>query len=228
MNDSLDSKEEMYFSWYLDELQQHGFIESYEYQPKVFRITDPIYAKQLIIGKKSTKIRTSMLLREHEYRADYSINWNRKGNGIFYALLSNILSGVLSDKFIETPFIANENNDKYFSVVDVKGTYNQNDAYRRFAIDQKLVMQKFGIYVQKIIPSPVISKTGKMSHPNALFIKTFVPNRYILTDKKTKTRKIKYEFRTIEQYLKIKNSLKNTQFDQVNYGNTMETIPDCM
>lgn len=205
MSNPLDSKEEMYFSWYLDELVKHGFIESYQYQPKVFRLIDPVYAKQFVPGKKSSKIKSVTLLREHEYRADYLIRWNRKGHGIFYALLGDVLSGQLTDKYSDFPFIANQKEDRHFSVVDVKGTYNQNDAYRRFAIDQKFIMQKYGIYVQKIIPSPAISKAGKVSHPNALFLKTFVPERYILTDKQTKTRRIKYEYRTISEFVNLRH-----------------------
>jgi len=112
------------------------------------------------------------------------------------------------------PFLSHKSkNGLFFSVVDVKGSYSQNDAWRRFSIDQKWVYQKFGVYVNKIIPHPAIDKKGKPRPVSALFVKTFVPARFTLTDKSMQSRKIKYEFLTIDQYLsKNRESLKLFSF----------------
>ena len=34
------SKEELYFSWYLDELMDEGFIDKYEYESREFVLMD--------------------------------------------------------------------------------------------------------------------------------------------------------------------------------------------
>jgi hypothetical protein len=102
----------------------------------------------------------------------------------------------------EIPFTARwSSRGSFFSVIDVKGNFNQNDAWRRFSIDQKWVYQKYNIHVNKIIPMPRITKKGKASPASALFMKTFLPQRILYTDKSLKERKINFKFRMIEDYL---------------------------
>jgi hypothetical protein len=58
------------------------------------------------------------------------------------------------------------------------------------------------IYVQKIITHPHVTKKGDLIPKNALFPNTFVPNRFLTTDKSKKKRKIRYPFASIQGYLK--------------------------
>lgn len=200
---SFDSKEEEYFSWYLEELLQHGYIKSYKHQPKPFVITEPVHALQIIRGKKKQRTRSAMLLRPHEYQADFLIRWNDKAEHVFFVTIKEILSGTF-ERYDTYPFIANSGpQEEPYSVVDVKGSFSQNDAYRRFSIDQKLVFQKARIYVQKVIPAPAISKEGKIKTPSALFLRTFVPQRFLLTDKTLKTRTINFKTRTLNEFTNL-------------------------
>jgi len=166
-----DSKEELYFSWWLIELELNGYIESWKYQPKPFPLSDKVYIhwqKQL---KTKTKKMIKTMLQEHKYQADFLIRWTEKARGIFFA-------SELNQNVMAYPFVADEIGDKryYRSIVDVKGTFSRNDAWRRFSIDQKWVWQKFNIYVHKVIPVK-------------LFKQTFTPLRYLQTDKSRKSRK---------------------------------------
>ena len=199
-----DSKEEVYFTWYLEELKAHGFIKKYQYQPKPFDITEPVHAIQIIRRVKKTRTKTVMLLRQHSYQADFLVIWEPKAKNIFFHTIDEITSGSYM-RYDDLPFIANINKEEAFSVIDVKGNFSQNDAYRRFSTDQKLVFMKAKIYVQKIIPYPSIDKHGKIKTPSAIFLKTFVPTRYLLTDKTRKKRVINYPHRTIQQYVSLYN-----------------------
>jgi hypothetical protein len=178
-----DSKEEEYFFWYVEELQEAGFIDNIKYQPKPFPLFDGAkytFNKQLKTKSKSV---TRTLLKPHQYQADFLLGWSDIAIDVFFAVNSNT-------DMLKLPFYAYllTKNDEYRSVVDVKGTFNQNDAWRRFSIEQKWVWDKYQIYVQKIIPQK-------------LFKDTFTPSRYLLTDKSGKPRKINWEIRTLAEFI---------------------------
>jgi len=194
-----DSNEELYFSWWAQELIRFDIITKIKYQPKPFRLfkgTTVTYNQQLVT---KIKPRTIELLKGHEYTADFLIYWNKNVKDILFTGWNE--KGYHSVK--KYPFIANysEVKDCYFSVIDVKGTYNQNDAWRRFSIDQKWVFQNFGVYVQKIITHPAIDKEGKLIPANALFPNTFIPDRFLLTNKDMKPRKINYKYIGLKQFM---------------------------
>jgi len=194
--ESFDSKEEWYFSLWLNELNRRGLIEDSKYHPKSFILSDSVqipYIKQL---KTKVKTEEAHLFGSHEYQADWIIYWNSKLTGILYSD-----SSVPGRSPTDFPFIANWSKSRrsFFSVIDVKGTFNQNDAYRRFSIDQKWVYQKFGIYVQKIIPMPTNKESPKPK--SALFLTTFMPARATLTDIKAVDRNFKFKYKLIDEFL---------------------------
>lgn len=199
------SQEEKYFSWYLDELLKEGFILRYKYQPKPFVITEKIHYKWIKKLKTKSKPMQSVFLNGYTYQADFLIVWDIESDarGIFYEILFELSMHDNAGKKDDYPFIAQVGNQTghFFSVVDVKGSYSQNDAYRRFSIDQKLVWDKHKIYVQKIIPVPAVSKSGKVTPANALFHQTFTPFNYRFTDKKGDKRKIRYNLKTLQEFL---------------------------
>ncbi len=198
--ESFDSKEEWYFSLWLYELERRGFVNLSKYHPKPFILSDPVqkhYKKEL---KTKVKEEFAHLLSGHDYQADWIVYWN-----------SNLVNILFSDPSIpgrspkDYPFIVNwsASRGSFFSVIDVKGTFNQNDAYRRFSIDQKWVYQKHGIYVQKIIPMPTNKEKPKPA--NALFVSTFMPVRATLTDVKAIDRQFKFKYKLIDEFLKEHN-----------------------
>ena len=150
--------------------------------------------------KKTKQVKKSVtLLQEHEYRADFLFYWDERLKHKMYADYNEILNKSIK----KYPFVVNHSAEKdiYFSVVDVKGTYNQNDAWRRFSIDQKWVFQNFGIYIQKIIPAP----DSKGYPKSALFSSVFMPKRYQITDKSGKKRKLSFKPILIDQWMQENN-----------------------
>lgn len=185
--ENFDSDEELQFYWYLMELKNEGLITDVKYHPQVFSLSNKIlhvYDKPLKTKSKEIEV---TLLSEHRYQADFYFFWTESLNGRFYSSINSRFS-------LNYPFITNQSqkSGRYFSIVDVKGTFNQNDAYRRFSIDQKWVYQRYGLYVQKIIPVH-------------LFKNTFTPKRYLFTDKSMKPRKLNYKPLTLNQYLESIN-----------------------
>lgn len=205
-----DSNEELYFYWWLEELTAKGLIVKWHYQPKPFVLSEPIKTSHTVLLKTKTRKQECRILAGHEYTADFLIFWAEKTEGFLHMPMIYDYGKPITSY----PFISHKSkNGLFFSVVDVKGSYSQNDAWRRFSIDQKWVYQKHGIYVNKTIPHPAIDKKGRPRPVSALFVQTFVPARFMLTDKSMQSRKIKYEFLTIEQFLsKNKESLKLFSF----------------
>ena len=189
------SMEEQYFQWYLDELIENGFIKKIKYQPRPFKLFEGAQVKWLEIKKTKSKEHTQNLLSGHQYQADFLIYWDKSAELMFYGGFQQVMNQSLK-KF---PFIANYDEKMgIYSIIDVKGNFNQNDAWRRFSIDQKWVFLKYKIYVQKIIPVP--SGKKKFTPATALFMSTFMPKRFKRTDMDTKRRVIHFPNKSIEEY----------------------------
>lgn len=165
------SKEEEYFSWYLDELKEAGFVSEYWYEPSSFILSEKITKEKEIIKQLKTKqnreVKVSTILDKHIYTPDFKIQFNV----IPWFLESN--------DFIQ--------NNIWW--VDVKGTFNRHGGDRVFPINAKWTYQKYGILVEKIIPSK-------------LFKETFTPILYLKTDKGKQERKIKWNIQILQNILK--------------------------
>lgn len=189
------SDEEMYFYWYLRELEEYGYTQSYKYQPKPFPLFSPMRYEWTEQLKTKQKQRKSTLLKAHEYQADFLIFWTQKAHLIFHTCIGDGIK-------IETPFVSNGSlNGRYYSVIDVKGTYDQQDNIRRFSISQKWVWEKHEIFVQKIVPVPQVDKNGKCVPAGALFPTSFTPRRYNLTNKSMARRKINFHKRLLTAFV---------------------------
>jgi len=182
-----DSNEEKYFSWYLDELKEAGFVEKYEAQPESYVLAEPVsysYNKYL---KTKVKHIGKALIQKHIYTADFKIYWAYKARGIFFY-------NILDEKDLtKIPFVTVHSN---YTLIEIKPCFDRNNMTRLFTINQKWLYKEHSIYAEKII---VDKKNGK-----GLFPDTFTPAGYLLTDKTNKPRKLKYEPRSLNQYLALK------------------------
>ena len=177
-----DSEEEGHFAEYLQELVSIGFIQSWHYHPKPFLLCEKAtyqYNEQL---KTKTNIKNGFLLNQHSYQADFLVYWYEKAHILFYGILNN------GDQAMKYPFVAN-NNGRIWSVIDTKGSFigPHNNSAISFPLDQKWVYQKYGIYVQKVIPKK-------------LFESTFTPLAYTKTPT-GKDRKINFKVKTLTDYI---------------------------
>lgn len=202
----MDSREEEWFSWYIDELKDAGYMHRAIYQPASFHLSDPVKAYGLQIGKKVKEVHIH-LLADHKYTADWSIEWNDNAEGIFFWKTGKSYKGRFypysekhRNEFI--PFIVYNG----MTYVDIKGGFNgrNNSSASTFPINQKWVYDKLDELVQKIVITDDLK---------GLFYRTFTPQRLINDHRYTTTKvgkytagdsKLKYEPRTLEQFIILK------------------------
>ena len=139
----IDSQEEWHFFQWLKEAKELGIVKDYIYQPDEFLLTNK---KTYIPIYNNPKQKEKHLFREHIYTADFKIQFN--------AAYGEILSKVFK---IDASMLINETITVY---VDIKGSFNQNGGDRLFSIHQKLVYEKYGVLVQKIVPKEVFKHLG--------------------------------------------------------------------
>jgi hypothetical protein len=177
-----DSKEELYFLWYLQELKDQGFIKAFK-RSKTYTLSNTV-SKRFIqpMKKVEDKIKMQTVLREHAYTPDYTIWWEVESVGVLCTDLEDVF-----DRH-KTKFICQREGDQYYSTIEVKGTYDQNNNARITGISMKWLMSKLGIFVT-LVKVPTI------------FEQTFTPERYLLTDKTLKPRRLKYDPKTISEYV---------------------------
>jgi hypothetical protein len=181
MNKKWDSKEEFYFSLYLDELVDAGYVLEYELHPKPFLLS----GKSTVTVTKQLKTKVKLLektfLQEHIYTPDYLVMWAESAKGLFFSEIKGGAPFWLSSTF----------NSSY---IEVKPTFSRYNMQRVFSLNQKWCFNKHGEYVNLIKPCE-------------LFKKTFTPIRYLTTDISGKPRKINYKVFSLEEYINQKESL---------------------
>lgn len=184
-----DSKEELYFSWWLDELIQEDIIIDYVAQPDSFVLTKAVerpYIKKM--KRVEDKELTETLIREKVYSPDFKLYWNLGHPNIdkFVGDLSDRerkhSSVLFKSRFLTKP--------SEICFVEIKGSYDNNNMTRLFLQNQAFVWEKHKEWVNLI------------KIPN-LFKKTFTPKRYLLTDKTKKPRKIKFPAKTLKDFLEF-------------------------
>jgi len=167
MKQDFDSKEEMYFSWYLDELVDAGYVRNYDLHPREFILTN----KQTVQVEKQLKTKVKVIektfLQPHVYTPDFYIRWLHNADDIFLSKIKG--SGVF---WAATPVLID-------SFIEIKPTFSRYNMARVFSLNQKWMYNKYGIYVQLI-------------KPFKLFKDTFTPVRFLTTDKSGQARKLNY------------------------------------
>tara|TARA_R110000803_G_scaffold150334_1_gene215699 strand:- start:5 stop:640 length:636 start_codon:yes stop_codon:yes gene_type:complete len=194
----LRSDEEVYFTWYMDDLEEAGFIDHYNYEGEVYSMTEPLFlpwTKQLATKTKDMEFSA---LAKSTYNPDYNIYWDNSAKGIF-------IPGIPSK---DKPYFAGSEfldlTDQCKSTIDVKGSGSKTSSDNIFPFKQKLMWLTHNIYVHKVIPQQ-------------LFKKTFTPRRYFLTDVNGTKRKInKWKPITIDQYVQ---QMKDTHKREQNISN---------
>jgi beta-xylosidase len=181
------------FEYYCEELKLSGYIEAFNKFPSTKVISEPVYYKSSFIGKrKVNKTFNKTLLQRHEYTPDFTIAWNKSAKGVFFRHWDN-------EESYDVPFLANKTKDgKYYSVIEIKPGFDMENMQRLFTINQKWIMQKFNLYVQKIIIC---------NNERCIFSDTFTPVRWMTTKKLGKAKIIKFTVRGIHQYVDKRKQL---------------------
>ena len=182
-----ESEEEKIFVWMLDELMERGLVNEYHKQPTAYLLSDPLQYQATIKLKsmKYAKVMPRELISKHIYTPDFFIEWNKCALHILHEDPHSIVQNN------HVPFFSNydANNDYYYSIVETKADFDQNNMTRLFSINQKWVLASYGIYVE-LVKIPSIFKT------------TFVPLKAMFTPKKGQAKKFKFNALTCDEYLK--------------------------
>ncbi len=186
------SREELWFSYWLDECENNGLIKSWLYESPTFQLSASIsYMNKNLDQSKSIT-------------CDFSIVWNEKyKNTLYYNCSNNDFKGL---------FIVHDINcqeDSNVSYVDVKPVdERRNSSSVSFPYKRSWLLQSSGIWVQKVKPFGVSGRLGKGDIGN-LFHITFTPtillnNKELLTDKGSFYAFVKWKITKFEDF---KNSI---------------------
>jgi hypothetical protein len=207
-----DSYEEFYFDCYLQELVQEGYVIWYKYHPDALVLSERVdYLEKKLIkrgGKKNqsetTAINPKLLLYGHTYQCDFLVQWAKKAEGVFF----NRINSFIEEKKY---FMAQEFQGKTVSLIDIKGGFSNSrlSSDVQFPINQKWVMSKYGLYIQKV-SLVVTKKKGTRKVYSGLFPDTFTPARYLKTDGGHKSRTIHFEYILLPNFI---NKIKFQHYD---------------
>lgn len=197
----IQSKEEQYFEWWLQELQEYGYINNFA-KAKTYELITEVKNYYIEYLKTKEKEKTQTIENSHSYTPDYEIYWNKKAEGIFAQkiILPDIKYYVMTKEDIIPPdtYVDNSNCKKLDSnlfwqvkkpcLVEVKGGFSLHGQLRNNSVDRKLMLNKYGIYVNLVkIPD--------------LFKDTFTPKKYLLTDTGKQNRIIHFKTIPITEYV---------------------------
>ena len=133
-----DSFEEYCFSVWLLKLCKMGLVTDIVYQPSSFILSSRQSKQAIKQLKTKTKTIDKFLLHPHKYTADFRF----RGSGEY-------LEDMEFDK------------DGYYWV-DVKGSFAggfRNSSAITFPINRKWVYERYGIFINKVIPEKLFKKT---------------------------------------------------------------------
>jgi hypothetical protein len=182
MNNNFDSKEELYFSWYLEQLKASKYINGWERNETSYNLFGGLVHSYIKPMKKvEDKVLTQTILHPSSYTPDFVIYWEPKAIGIFVSKQGKTEGKIL------TPFICSD--DEMISIVETKGIFDMGNMTRLANNNIKFVYEKYKVYINMIkVPT--------------IFDKTFTPDRFLMTDKTFQPRKLKYKnVRTIREFI---------------------------
>jgi hypothetical protein len=175
-----DSKEEGYFIDYLEELKERKIVKGYKRAPS-FNLTKSVEKEYAIEKQDSYIFKKFKLLNEPINTPHFEIEFVET----IYGFVENEtgLTSAIKDKNKHI-FICSEK----IALVETKADYVDSNELRCFKINQKLMYDKYGMYINFVqIPK--------------IFKQTFVPNSYLLTEKKKQERKLNFKPTLIDEFI---------------------------
>jgi len=190
---TFDSKDEEYISWWLQELKEANIIDFYirgdSYSLNESLINCYTETKQLKT-KTSTIQKTQVLIPLKVYTPDFEIIWNNQSN-----LLSKFTTRLHThgkyNNILYDSVRGKDNKLYYSSIIEVKPIYDRHNMTRLFKTNQAIMWSRHNIYVNLL-------------DYQTLFEKTFTPTKYLLTEKTLKEKKIKWNVKSLEEFINNK------------------------
>ena len=149
-----DSREEVWFAMWCEELKQAGLIRYWHKEIESIEVI-PSYSLQY---NKITELKTRTkaeaksfkLLNNLSYTADFEISFTNEGFDIF---VSPINENIKPDRYF---FCYNPKN---MCIIEVKPSFDQHGKTARFSLLQKMIWHNLGIFVDLIIPEDLFRDT---------------------------------------------------------------------
>ena len=182
----LDSQGEVDFCYYLEELQESGYIQEFK-RGETLELSRGLNHWYDIHLKTKIKKANETIFREHVYTYDFKIEWSEKGKELFVNTLYH-------GKKWEKPFLIWSDSISYIECKP--SNFDFNNMTRLVKLNIKWVWEKYNFYVQLI-------------ENEKLFKETFVPKKLLLT-KTGKTKTFKFPVKTLEEYIKSVENDKTT------------------
>ena len=204
----IDSKEELYFLWYLQELHEAGYIEEVYWHEHTFVLLEAV--KRYYEGKDLKRVegtrrkvidlskgfqleqKEKTFLPAHGYTPEAIVVWSKVAEGMFFQDFDK-QDAVLSSKI---PFIAQRRvladldiGPAPISIFEVKPPFDKHNMTRLFKVNRQFLYAVTGWYINLVVMKDLL--------PN-----TFTPDRYLWTDKKTKKRTIHFKTTRLEDYVR--------------------------
>ena len=191
------SSEEMYFSWWLEELVEIGYILDYKYEPEPIILSEAVNVEYAEVKKRVVNIKKHKLLHEKSYTFDFEILWDLNSEGVFY---NSFYGDVRIGKPTLYPFeVGNVIYPR--SRVEIKGEWDNSNMTRLFKSNQKTAFDKKGIYVS-------------LTKMPSLFKETFTPKRFLMTDKNVRERVIHWDVVSSSDYIKSQKEMTDDMIDR--------------
>jgi hypothetical protein len=194
LEESMKSKEELHFLWFLEELLQKNFIKSYSYEPTPIIINKPCYYKTL---NNKNKVVTRKLIPEKTYTYDFLIIWSNLANGVFFFDIA--AEEVLIHKYLIPAQLSKENElYNFMSRIEVKGEYDMNNMTRLARSNIAYVWDKYKLYIHIVKPYDI-------------FKNLFYPKRFAVTDNNMTRERVRKgllikDLMTFDDYIKMINT----------------------
>lgn len=188
--EQLDSKDELYFSWWCNDLIEAHILHQYN-KSSTIKLFDGLYHEYKEIKELKTKTKEvdkkQCLIDVTSYTPDYDL--------YFDINKCSKLADVLCDNNIKfcAPLIGHVDEDtgNIKVIIEIKPIFDQNNMTRLFKLNQKWTYQLTGQFVNLIEYSK-------------LFKETFTPSRFLLTDSGRQERKIdKWKVKTLNEFLNL-------------------------
>lgn len=180
----LDSKNELDFCHYLEELYKAGYIKEWYRNELSFKLTDGLIINYIVRLKTKEKYETQTLLKESVYTPDFIIIWNEKAKNIFYTCIDSKIK-------VLTPFVSQNSKDgQIMSYVETKPVFDQNGMTRLFINNQKFMWKIHKIFVS-------------MVEPENVFKSSFTPTMVKIPVSRS-TKQLKWKRITLDEYIKQK------------------------
>jgi len=196
MKHNMDSNEEQFFCWWLDELVEAGYVIDYT-DAKTYLLAPKLDYQYLEQKKTKSTLKEQSLMQQHVYTPDFDIRWNKSALGIFINPPITALELNDNSTVCRNTILNKLDKDLFIKcgesmLVEIKGTFNRFGGEKENSINRKWLFQKHGIY------------TNLVKVPD-IFAKTFTPQKFLLT-KTGKQRTIHFKIKTLEQYINERNS----------------------